>query len=110
MILKRRLAVASIIIATVLLLQTIRLAHAGDETDPSQHFVDVFKRIFNTIDVLFAIFEDSMIRFSRAAYSIMVMAGFMMWASNFDKRLGRDLIFGSLMLAFTVECIVPLFV
>lgn len=81
-----------------------------DSLDPAQHFISMIQRILVAIDNLVMIFQDAMIRISRAAYSLMAMGGLLVWASRYDKRLGRDLLLGSLMLAFVVECIIPLFV
>lgn len=84
--------------------------YARDDTfELTQNFVGVMQRVINEIDVLINLIQTAMVHIARSVYSLMATAGLLTWLSRYDRRLGRDLIFGSLMLAFFVECALPLF-
>lgn len=88
----------------------ISFTHASDDTfDLTQNFVSVMQRVLNAIDSVIKLIQSAIVHIARSVYSLMATAGFLTWISRYDRRLGRDLIFGSLMLTFFVECVLPLF-
>lgn len=92
----------------MLTLFPISFTHASDNSvDLNQNFGDVMQRVVNALDSVIKLIQNAIIHIARSAYSLMATAGFIAWLSRYDRHLGRDLIFGSLMLAFFVECALP---
>lgn len=105
----RNVLPALAIMSMLLTSPTTSLANAADNSaDLTQNFVDVMQRVLNAIDDVTQLIQSAIVHIARSVYSLMATAGFLIWISRYDRHLGRDLIFGSLMLAFFVECALPI--
>lgn len=79
----------------------------NDSSDLNQNFINSMQRITSAFETLIVLVQTATVHIARSVYSLMATVGFLVWMSRYDKRLGRDLIFGSIMIAFFIECILP---
>jgi hypothetical protein len=106
----RNALLALILMSIFLTLFPTSFAHAAENAaDLTQNFVDVMQRVLISIDSVTQLIQTAIVHIARSVYSLMATSGFLTWISRYDRHLGRDLIFGSLMLAFFVECALPIF-
>jgi hypothetical protein len=66
----------------------------------AQQFVAVMTTLLATVN-------STVIEISRLAYISVLMVGVLLWATHIDKRLGKDLIKGGVILAVLAEFIFP---
>jgi len=66
----------------------------------AQQFVTVMTTLLMTIN-------STVIEISRLAYISVLLVGVLLWATHLDKRLGKDLIKGGVILAVLAEFIFP---
>lgn len=66
----------------------------------AQQFVTVLTTLLMTIN-------STVIEISRLAYISVLLVGLLLWATHLDKRLGKDLIKGGVILAVLAEFIFP---
>ncbi len=98
-----------VLISLGLTMFPLPLLKANDNPyDLNQNFINSIQRITNAFETLINLIQTTTIHIARSIYSLMATIGFLAWMSRYDKRLGRDLIFGSLMIAFFIECIMPM--
>lgn len=67
----------------------------------SQQFSNVMKQVLFTIDA-------TVIDISRVAYISLILLGILLYYSRIERRLGKDLIKGGIILAILSEFIFPL--
>jgi hypothetical protein len=66
----------------------------------AQQFVAAMTALLTTIN-------STVIEISRLAYISVLLVGLLLWATHLDKRLGKDLIKGGVILAVLAEFIFP---
>jgi len=67
----------------------------------AQQFVSFTTTLLTTIN-------STVIEISRLAYISILLVGLLLWATHLDRRLGKDLIKGGVVLAVLSEFIFPL--
>jgi len=66
----------------------------------AQQFVTALTALLTTINA-------TVIEISRLAYISIILVGLLLWATHLDKRLGKDLIKGGVVLAVLSEIVFP---
>lgn len=66
----------------------------------AQQFVSVMTTVLMAIN-------STVIEVSRLAYISVILVGLLLWATHLDKRLGKDLVKGGVVLAVLSEVVFP---
>ncbi len=85
-------------------------AMAQNETEPESPFERLDRMTDRFGDILVGVLQSVkklLIKVARAAYSVMGIAGILLWATRIQRRWGHELLMGAIMLGFIVECVIP---
>ncbi|MGQ9597365.1 MAG: hypothetical protein ACUVQY_03485 [Thermoproteota archaeon] len=92
--------------------EIVPLLEGGDQTINSDWFTKLLEGIINSVESVVSSFSQMILKTSLNILSIiyapMAVIGVILYVTKINKYLGRDLIYGALILAFFVEFILPL--
>lgn len=104
---------ASESIVAIIFLALVISPPPSDEGKFSSPGLDSISESFNKLVALIedvaSIFRDTFSRISKAISSILVMVGVILWSSHIDRRLGKDLILGAILLTLIAQVVLFLF-
>lgn len=83
----------------------------GDQTMNSDWFTKLLEDIVNSVEKTVAAFSQMVLQASlrilSMIYAPMAVVGVILYVTKINKYLGRDLIYGALLIAFFAEFILP---
>ena len=105
---KSLLLLTQILLIATMLLSYASGVYAQDDVDEfSAKYSEFVNRFANLIVFLIDEVSAALLKIAKAIYSLMALAGLLMWATGFHYRTGRNLIISSVILSIFVECIYP---
>lgn len=105
---KSLLLLTLISLTAVMLLSNATGVYAQDDIDEfSAKYSEFVNRFANLIVFLIDEVNAALLKIAKAIYSLMALAGLLMWVTGFHYGTGRNLIISSVILSIFVECIYP---
>lgn len=84
----------------------------GEEAAGSEWFTKLLENLMNSVEKTVSAFSrmvlQTSLRILAMVYAPMVVVGVILYVTKINKYLGRDLIYGALLLAFFREFILPM--
>ncbi|MEM2088913.1 MAG: hypothetical protein QXF52_09645 [Thermoproteota archaeon] len=89
----------------------VPLLGEGDQAINSNWFTELLENIVNSVEKTVAAFSQMVLQASlrilSMIYAPMAVVGVILYVTKINKYLGRDLIYGALLIAFFSEFILP---